>query len=151
MIVKKPARVALTAGVASGLIIGGAFGSVALAQSIDSQGGGVEPPEPSYSANDSGLTYGSSLGAAVGSEPDLILVLATNGEEGYVYATDLRRVDGTEAAEAFKSPEDALVWQESQKNVTDHERTIPVFAEDGKTEIGVFVVSAGAAEVVKGP
>ncbi|GAA5037607.1 hypothetical protein GCM10025738_25870 [Microbacterium fluvii] len=47
-------------------------------------------PSPSYAVNNSGDTYGSLADApAPDQQPKLILVVATNGREGYVYRNDL--------------------------------------------------------------
>lgn len=47
-------------------------------------------PEPRFSMNANGDTYGSAMDSVdPAHEPDLVLVVATNGREGYVYGTDL--------------------------------------------------------------
>ncbi len=63
--------------------------------------------------------------------------MATNGEEGYVYRQDLEDADGTTAMKSFKSPEDALAWQEAHAGEVV---SIPVYEADGKTNIGEFEV-----------
>lgn len=70
-------------------------------------------------------------------EPDLIAVIATNGKQGYVRRTDLEEADGTAAAREFKSPEDALRWQEQNAGIV---HVIPVFESDGATRIGEFEI-----------
>lgn len=79
-----------------------------------------------------GLTYGVINGNG---EPDLIAVIATNGNLGYVHKSELEEADGTAAAREFKSPEDALRWQEENSGVV---HVIPVYEADGKTKIGEF-------------
>ncbi|MFF8187561.1 peptidase M56 family protein [Microbacterium sp. NPDC016588] len=88
--------------------------------------------------NADGETFGSIVG---GETPDLVAVVATNGSEGYVRRTDLEDADGTTAARSFRSPADALAWQE-ERGATSI--TIPVYASDGRTVLGVFVVRGGA-------
>ena len=149
---------ALVVGVAVGLFVVGAVGGAAVAVGPMlfapaglSADGAVPAPAPEYPKNDTGLTYGSAADAiSPETEPDLILVQATNGEVGYAFKKDLDRVDGTDAIESFKSPEDALAWQEQQARLTDADRTVPVYKLDGATQIGEFIVSPNAPfEVIK--
>ncbi|WP_106814226.1 hypothetical protein [Microbacterium timonense] len=70
-------------------------------------------------------------------EPDLIAVISTDNQPGYVRRDDLNDADGTTAAESFKSPEDALRWQERNAGIV---RYIPVYESDGETRIGMFQV-----------
>jgi hypothetical protein len=98
-------------------------------------------PAPQYQANARGLTFGSALDAtSPASEPDLILVVATNGLEGYVLKSDLHKAEGT----GFASPAEALAWQSSLQGKN---QTLPVYAKDGTTAIGEFVVKAPSGEV----
>ena len=93
---------------------------------------------PNYSKNSIGLSYGSALSAvSPENEPDLILVVATNGLEGYVYKSDLDAANGNEVAKSFSSPEQAVRWQETQGL---QDRMIAVYNIDGKTKIGEFIV-----------
>jgi len=46
---------------------------------------------PNYPVNANGLTYGT---ISYGSRPDLIAVIATNGREGYIYASDMDASSG---------------------------------------------------------
>ena len=102
-------------------------------------------PAPDYAENDSGLTYGSAAEAASpDQEPDLIAAMATNGRQGYVRKTDLDGANGSAAAAGFRSPEEALAWQaeraaEVARGVADP--TTPVYAQDGFTVIGEFLVA----------
>lgn len=61
----------------------------------------------------------------------VIPALATNGESGYIYESDL-------LGEAPKSPEEAIAIQESRK--PGDFKSIPVYAKDTKTVIGEFLV-----------
>jgi hypothetical protein len=102
-------------------------------------------PVPTYSVNPNGLTFGSAADSDKPSdEPDLIQASATNGKTGYILKSDLDAVDGTDAAKNFKSPEDAVAWQESSAAQDDH--SIPVYEADGKTQIGVFVVQGAKTQ-----
>ena len=99
-----------------------------------------------------GQTFGSAADApSLEQEPDLILVVATNGAEGYVLRADLNTANGQAAAESFTSPEEALVWQETEGR---EDRLIPVYERDGTTLIGSFLVAGiesqrAAAETVE--
>lgn len=85
--------------------------------------------------NAKGQTYGVS--SSTQGDPDLVAVSATNGQQGYVYREDLEDADGTNAAEKFTSPEDAMEWQERNRGVT---HVMPVYEPDGETQIGEFRV-----------
>jgi hypothetical protein len=108
-----------------------------LAPAGVSAGDGIktEPmPDPKYPVNEEGLTYGSLLDSnSPENEPDLILVVATNGKEGYAKKSDLDVAHGP----VFKSPAEALAWQEANADV---DTVVPVYEKDGKTVIGEFVV-----------
>jgi hypothetical protein len=76
--------------------------------------------------NANGDTYGVD---SPNGHPDLIAVTATNGRDGYAYATDL---DGPMPA----NPEEAATWNETHGDP----RPVPVYESDGETVIGEFVV-----------
>lgn len=76
--------------------------------------------------------------------PDMIAVIATNGTRGYVYGTELEEADGTAAMKTFKSPEEALAWQEARRGKTF---SVPVYDVTGKTVIGQFVIGYGQGEI----
>lgn len=102
-------------------------------------------PAPEYAENESGLTFGSAAEAASpDQEPDLIAAMATNGREGYVRKSDLDEANGSAAAAGFSSPEEALAWQAEQDALAERgggDRTIPVYAQDGFTVIGEFLIA----------
>jgi hypothetical protein len=101
-------------------------------------------PAPSYDLNDSGQSYGSAAQAtSPANEPDLIAAQTTDGKEGYVRKSDLDRASGATAAKSFKTPAEALAWQAAEGRI-DH--PIPVYEKDGKTVIGMFVVSGGETQ-----
>jgi hypothetical protein len=88
-----------------------------------------------WGQNARGDTYG--VGNANGM-PDLIAVIATNGRSGYAYRTDLEEANGTAASKTFKSPEEALAWQEARRGETF---SVPVYEANGETIIGEFVIN----------
>lgn len=101
----------------------------------------VSIPAAEYPKNAQGQTFGSAADAASpDQEPDLILVVATNGREGYVRKVDLDEANGQAAAESFTSPEDALAWQEAEGR---GDRSVPVYEHDGVTQVGTFLVLGG--------
>lgn len=76
-----------------------------------------------WKINGSGQTYGTPNPNGV---PDLVAAIATNGQSGYVYASQL---DGPQPT----TPTEAATWSPAP-------RTITVYESDGKTPIGHFVV-----------
>lgn len=78
-----------------------------------------------WGLNARGQTFGVENDSGT---PDLVSAYATNGRDGYVLATDL---DG---ATHPKTPTDAATFQSPP-------RTIPVYASDGTTQIGVFAIN----------
>jgi len=90
-----------------------------------------------WAVNSDGATYGA---VNENGSPDLVAVIATNGTPGYAYRTDLEDANGTTAMKTFKSPADALAWQEAIKG---KEFVVPVYDSTGKTMVGEFVISAG--------
>lgn len=90
-----------------------------------------------WGVNANGDTYGAEN---ENGSPDLVAVMATNGRLGYAYRTDLDDANGTTASKTFKSPADALAWQESIKGKTF---VVPVYDSTGKMFVGEFVISAG--------
>ncbi len=100
-------------------------------------------PAPSYEENADGLTYGSALEAPTPAlEPDLIEAVATNGKLGYILKTDLDAANGSDAAESFSSPEEALAWQATQGGKTT---TVPVYDVDQTTVVGEFLIVPSVA------
>ena len=80
-----------------------------------------------------GQTYGPDLGpsnpgqASTYHGPKLVWVQATNGKSGYVYAAQLN-------GPIPKSPQQAIAMN------AQYPRTIPVYARNGTTVIGKFVI-----------
>ena len=88
-----------------------------------------------FPRNDDGQTYGSMMGATHSkTTPDLISAYATNGEQGYVVRGDLRDPN------APRDPQEAIASNNRPA------RTIPVYAVDGKTKIGVFIIKPAGPE-----
>lgn len=98
-----------------------------------------------WGVNQDGKSYGmeNENGA-----PDLVAVIATNGTRGYVYRTDQEEANGTAAARTFRSPADALAWQEARGN---RPVAIPVYDVNGKEVVGEFVIGGGNGHVVGEP
>jgi hypothetical protein len=80
----------------------------------------------------------------------MVAVIATNGTKGYVYRTQLEDADGTAPIKTFKSPEEALAWQEARLG---KDFVVPVYDVTGKTVVGEFVISyaAGNSGIVGKP
>jgi len=84
--------------------------------------------------NEYNQTYGSNLATTeYGNEPDLILVEADNGKNGYVYKDDFY-----DTANQPNNPKEALAYMERLEK--DGPKTIPVYEHDGKTVIGSFKI-----------
>ncbi|MNY70944.1 hypothetical protein D3C86_2091800 [compost metagenome] len=75
-------------------------------------------------------------------------MIATNGARGYVYRTDEEEANGTAAMRTFRSPADALAWQEARGN---RAVAIPVYDVNGKEVIGEFVIGGGDGHMVEVP
>jgi len=88
---------------------------------------------PTYKLNARGQTYGSGVGVSkISQEPDLMQAVGTNGKVGYVYSSELY---GSQP----KTPQQAVALD------SQGPRTIPLYASDGKTVIGSFVIGGGTS------
>lgn len=112
--------------------------SVALVGASSAAGSGddrIRVSEKSLSdfpRNANGMTFGSSLEARTpADEPDLIASWGTKGELGYVRTSDMQGVQPRTPAEAI-----AL----TEKRMTEGPTAIPLYAEDGPTVIGEFIL-----------
>lgn len=86
-----------------------------------------------FERNESGLTFGASgQGARPSDDPDLVLIVATNGRTGYSYRCELDGRQPTSPAEAAELPPS---W------------AVPVYLSDGETQIGDFVVGSPGQRV----
>lgn len=123
----------VSAAVIASLATGAGVANYAFASDHSSSGPNrANAVAPVYPRNASGMTYGSGLQATTPeNEPDFLQAYATNGALGYVKSKDL---DGT----LPKTPAEAIAAQAANANLS---RQIPVYAVDGKTVIGVFVVT----------
>ncbi|ABK05569.1 hypothetical protein Arth_4398 (plasmid) [Arthrobacter sp. FB24] len=136
--------VCTVSGVGAGAAVGqglGVFKPDGVSSALGSQ---AQPmPKPSYSTNVNGQSFGSALMAtSPETEPDLIQVQADNGRTGYVLKKHLDDANGATAAKGFRSPEEAIRWQNTEGRANRH---IPVFEADGKTVVGTFTI-IGSAE-----
>jgi hypothetical protein len=101
----------------------------------------VEQPAPDYRKNAAGQSFGSLADAtSPNTEPDLILVVATNGKEGYVKKTELDKWNGHSAWSTLDT-KGYNQWAEdrAQQGLV----LIPVYGSDGKSRIGEFPVNPG--------
>ena len=138
--------IALAVGIAGGAAAVSAVPTLMAPDGVRAAEGVPSTPQPApeYNTNSSGETYGSALIAiSPESEPDLILAVATNGTVGYLRKTELDIATGAVAAESFASPGDALRWQNT---VGAQDRTLDVYAKDGITVVGRFVVAGEATQ-----
>lgn len=94
----------------------------------------VSTQTTAWGVNASGQTYGTQNERGA---PDLIAVTATNGEDGYVYSSQLDAADGTTASRSFRTPADALNWQKEHAGKVTR---LSVYSSDGKNRIGEFDV-----------
>ncbi len=83
-----------------------------------------------WATNAKGESYGV---ANQDGTPDLVAVIATNGKQGYAYNDELN-----DTANLPRTPADAA-------NYHPGVRTVPVYEEDGITQIGEFVITPGRA------
>ncbi len=109
---------------------------------------GIEDKDYVYPKNENGQTYGPDwMGAGEDYEdhaPDLIAAQGVNGKQGYVKRTDLDDPDGS----LVSNPEKAVQYMErkNQRNGKNYYIVIPVFAEDGVTEIDQFWIYNGSSK-----
>ncbi|WP_062071235.1 hypothetical protein [Demequina sediminicola] len=138
---------ALAAGV--GIAAGAAFVVGAATSPSLGEPTGVPSPEAgdarvkddsAFPMNASHETYGSAADAASPEqEPDLILVVATNGKLGYVRAAELNKASGADIDNA----EDAATWQEERlASGRGASNMVPVYDKEGRTVIGQFAATS---------
>jgi hypothetical protein len=119
--------------------IGTGVAGVTIAQASDQPTNRSQMAAPAYPKNASGQTYGSAAEATTPqNEPDLILVVATNGKTGYAKRTDL---DPKSAA----NPAQAVAAQKANAASSAVRAPVPVYESDGKTVIGEFAFSAAGS------
>lgn len=130
----KKATIAASCGLISLGILGGLFPTYArnipivgdIIQTVDSIRG-------YFLTNENGETYGTFIEKGDGEyeEPDLMAVIGIDGVEGYVRKSDLY-----DEANQPNNLEEALEYQ--RKRDEQGPRIIPVYKEDGVTEIGKY-------------
>ena len=85
-----------------------------------------------YPTNSKGETYGSeTLTPIVGHGPDLIAAVGTEGESGYIRATDLNRPE-------INTPEEAMAYMKALL-AGPSEKLIPLYNSEGE-QIGYFLL-----------
>ncbi|WP_454300449.1 hypothetical protein [Salana multivorans] len=122
----------LAGGVAAVAVAGPEFLAAPRADATD-----VAPFD--YPVNDAGQTYGSLADAP--SEllaPDLVLVRADDGREGYVRIEDLRAYEGEGVP---SSPSEAAAWNEAAEARRAEMSPLTVYESDGATVIGEWTPS----------
>jgi hypothetical protein len=138
----------LIAVVVAGVLTGFAVGNTGHPGQARPPAGVLAAPKqsaPHYPRNAKGLTYGSMQSAATDEQaPALVLVTDTQGENGYVFKTDLDAATGA----TISSPDQALAWQVKQDAMAAAGQTtsIPVYRSDGVTKIGVFLIQPGVGK-----
>lgn len=107
---------------------------------------GIDDKNYMYPVNENGQTYGLDWMGDDYEEhaPDLIAAQGVNGKQGYVKRTDLDDSDGS----LVSTPEEAVQYMErkNQRNGKNYYIVIPVFAEDGVTEIDQFWIYNGSSK-----
>ncbi|WP_251319641.1 M23/M56 family metallopeptidase [Flintibacter muris] len=101
-------------------------------------------PDGVYPVNTKGETYGTAMdNIVVGYDPDLVLVVATNGKEGYAVKDDLSF--GGYPGEV-NNPDDALAYMEWLKTQPET-ILIPVYDANHDSVIGYFGLSNGGSGI----
>lgn len=95
-----------------------------------------------FKENKNGETYGTGLQADIlGYEPDLLLATGENNVLGYVRVTDLDEPTPS-------SPKEASKIQKKRIETKYTGRYIPLYASDGRTVIGRFLVAFDKSEIL---
>lgn len=121
-------------------VLGVWAGSEVLAPDSTASAPASAPASPvsGFPRNANGQTYGSALGVTSDeNQPDLILVEADSGVEGYVRKKDLHSVDGGQ----FLSPSEAArhaAEAEQKPGRGAEDSVLRVYASDGTTVIGTW-------------
>ncbi|EWM52556.1 hypothetical protein [Ruminococcus flavefaciens] len=88
-----------------------------------------------YSTNENGQTYGKDSDAAYPEDmPELIAVIGDNGNEGYVYKSEL-------FDDGIRNPEEALEYEKAKREGRYEPKVLKVYEADGKTVIDTFTES----------
>jgi hypothetical protein len=95
-----------------------------------------------FPTNANGQSFGTDVEAVTPDDiPDLVLVVATNGEKGYVNKAELQAATGANVS----TPQEAVAWQREMDSADWTSKFIPVYELDGMTRIGVFEISRSQA------
>lgn len=124
------------------LIVGVTTAFATSASENEDAGTFTSAPEIEYPINDNGQTYGSAaLARNYDERPDLIAAIGCDGQEGYIYKTDLESGIPKTPAEALAQQqqyEAMAIASEGERVVV---RSIPLYDADGKTVIGKYEIS----------
>lgn len=93
------------------------------------------------SVNQRGQVLGELEGNAPNEYAELVRVQATNGRPGYIDSARLNELTGGDV----NTPEEAIAWQSLMDKTPPEELFLPVYAEDGVTQVGVFPITRGEA------
>jgi len=97
-----------------------------------------------FPKNSRGETYGSLSKASPRDVPYLIEVIASNGQVGYVQRSAFDAATGANVS----SPQQAVTWDEQAAN---GDLSIPVYAQDGTTVIGSFIITSARGTSITSP
>lgn len=130
--------VIISIALAAGMVVG-TFGighAIAIANNSHTSAP-VYPKNEIYLKNENGQTYGSAMYAtSIDTMPDLIKARGVDGTSGYIRREDFNGVQP-------KTPKEALELQRTTPSI----RKIPLYAVDGKTVIGTFIIKGNATEI----
>lgn len=123
-----------------GAIAGAAVIAGAVAGTLVAPVGAATSDHTQYATNAHGQTYGSALDAKSPSDlPDLVSVVADNGIQGYIKSSDFE-------GPSLTRDQVLSLARDANGNFTEPPRTVPVYAQDGTTQVGVFTFSAGGSD-----
>ncbi len=92
-----------------------------------------------YGTNARGETYGSASNASTNSQlPDLIAVQEPDGAVGYIKRADF-------IGPSLSLSQVRSLPRDSAGNLVEPAPTVPVFKQDGETEIGEFTITQGTS------
>lgn len=112
------------------------YSAAAVIQSTNSVSEATVHGTYPWKRNAAGQSFGSAADApTLADEPDLIMVVASNGKSGYAYRDQL-------TPQSAANPAAAVAEQRARQAAGAHAaKAIPVYAEDGVTVIGEFEFS----------
>jgi hypothetical protein len=132
----------MAAGLTSGVLAAGAIsGSGGRSRSVSDMSDEERRESMHIRTLPSGETLGHPPVDATFEEedlPDFIGAIATNGKLGYVRRVDLQEPEPSSREEAV---------QMTLQNLKDGPRSVPVYADDGRTVIGEYLTGGGSMGV----